>query len=462
MNAPFPRILRVGAGLSVLVALLAFLVRSAAAQEPTATSSTPQRLSLGDAARLAAQQAAGVQSARLLMTEAQARVIERRADLLPNVSGYVEGTSHTLNSASFGFDLPSPPGQPPILDPNGQIIGPVKLLDVRGRASESLFDYAAIQRVRAARVGVGAASAGVAAAAQQAATGAAAAYLRALRAEAQLEARIADSSLADDLLGIARQQLSAGVGVALDVTRAQAQLAGIRAQLIASRNDRERTLVDLRRGLNLPVDAPLTLTDSLAQMPATETVSERAAVDQALRTRPDLKALDEQARAAQQQVAAIKAERLPSLNVFGDDGTIGKSTSHMLATYDVGVQVSVPIFEGFRREGRVQEQEAAAHEVEVRRKDLALQVEADVHTALLDLASAREQVEAARERLRLAEQEVAQARERFRAGVAGNADVITASLALNGSRNLLIDALTAYQAARVSLARAEGTVTDLR
>jgi hypothetical protein len=64
-------------------------------------------------------------------------------------------------------------------------------------------------------------------------------------------------------------------------------------------------------------------------------------------------------------------------------------------------------------------------------------------------------------RLRLGEQEVAQAQERFRAGVAGNADVITASLNLNAARTQYIDALTALQAARVALARAEGLVTTL-
>ena len=60
-----------------------------------------------------------------------------------------------------------------------------------------------------------------------------------------------------------------------------------------------------------------------------------------------------------------------------------------------------------------------------------------------------------------AQQELTQARERFRAGVAGNADVITASLNLNGARNQIIDALTSYQAARVALARAQGAVTEL-
>jgi outer membrane protein len=71
-------------------------------------------------------------------------------------------------------------------------------------------------------------------------------------------------------------------------------------------------------------------------------------------------------------------------------------------------------------------------------------------------------VEAARERVRLAEQEVAQARDRFRSGVAGNGDVITASLTLNGARTDLIDALTAYHRARVSLAHAEGRAASLR
>jgi outer membrane protein TolC len=60
--------------------------------------------------------------------------------------------------------------------------------------------------------------------------------------------------------------------------------------------------------------------------------------------------------------------------------------------------------------------------------------------------------------LRLAEQEVSQAQERFRAGVAGNADVIIALLSLNQARTLRNDALATYQGARVALAKAMGTV----
>src|SRR5262245_52414336 len=234
MIRPFPKLIRIGAALTVVAALLAFLVRAAEAQ------TTPQRLSLGDAARLAAQQSARVESAQQRVAQAKAQVVARRADLLPTVSTSTALTQHTLNSATFGFDFPSPPGEPPLLDPNGQIIGPVKLLDLRGRVAASVFDYAAIERVRAAKAGVGVAAADVGTAAEQAAVTAASAYLRALRADAQLQARVADSTLACELWQIARDQLQAGVGVALDVTRAESQMAGVRAQLIAARNERDR------------------------------------------------------------------------------------------------------------------------------------------------------------------------------------------------------------------------------
>ena len=457
MNALEPRMIRLGAGLSLLAALIAFAARAAEGQTPAV-----QRLSLGDAARLAAQQTAGVQSAQFRVQEAQARVTQAKSALLPQVEAIPNWTSRTVNSASFGFNFPAEPGKPPLLDPNGQIIGPVRFYDFRGQVSQSVYDPAASQRVRAARANVSAANADVATVAEQAASNAALIYVRSIRGDATLQARIADSALANDLLQIARDQLSAGVGVALDVTRAQSQLAASRSQIIIARNDRDRARLELRRALNIPLDTPLELTDSLdATLPA-PAAAEQEAIDLAMRTRPDIRATEAQLSAAQQQIAAIRATRLPTIGVFGNDGPTGLGFNHLLNTYNYGVQVTWPVFEGGRREGQLQEQEAVTRDIDVRRRDLRQQVAVDVRGAMLDLNSAREQVAAARERQNLAEQEVNQARDRFRAGVAGNADVITALASLNAARTAVIDALTAYQNARLSLARAEGTVSQLR
>ena len=433
------------------------------------TDSLPQpvagvvQLSLGDAARLAAQQSALAQGARLRADEAQARVRARRADLLPNLSAYANQSGHTFNTATFGIDFPHAPGQPALFDPAGQVEGPVNLVDIRGRVQQNLLDFSAIGRVKSAQAQARSSNADADASAEQAATVATTAYVRAMRADADLRARQADTLLATELLRIAQSQLQAGTGVGLDVTRAQAQLAATRASLISSRNGRDHAHLDLLRALALPVGTDITLTDSLSPAAPRETLADEATlVQQAIRNRPDLIAEEERVRAARQGLSAIKAERLPTLGLIADDGVIGKTGGKLLGTYTWGLQVSVPIFDGFRREARVQEQQGVVKEAEIRRRDLEQQAQADVRGALLDLANAREQVAAAAERLRLAEQELAQARDRFNAGVAGNADVVNASLALTSSRTLVNDAETAYQLARVSLARATGSVTTLR
>lgn len=426
------------------------------AQQPA----TP--LTLGDAARLAARQSVPSLAAQLRTTEAAARVTQARSELFPTLNALALQSGHTLNTATFGFKFPATDGNPPLFDPNGQILGPVNTLDIRARVTVPALDFAARERVNTARLSLRAYEAAAQNAGEEAAASAATAYVRAARADAIVIARAADSLLADSLIGIARDQLQAGVGVALDVTRAQSQLAGIHAQLIGARGEQSRARLELVRALGAPLDAPITLASPLQQMPVDDAIpTEADAVALALRTRPDLIAAQRALDAGRQSARAVRAERLPSIAAFGDDGAIGVSPSHLLNTYNWGIQLSMPVFDGFKRAGRINEQEAVAAGLELQRRELERQVSVEVRSALLDLATARDQVAAARERLRLAQQEYAQAQDRFRAGVAGNADVVTASLGLNNARNLEIDALASYQAARVALARAEGTATAL-
>jgi len=440
-----------------------FVASMALASAAPAQTATPTALSLGDAVQLAARQNASAVAARYRAEQADARVTQHRADLLPNVSASALENGRTLNTSTFGIDFPAPPGQPPAFDPEGELEGPSNVFDARAHFATSLFDAGARGRVRSARTTASASDFDADAVADQAAAIAAAAYVRATRADAQLTARIADSVLAEDLLRIARDQLRAGVGVGLDVTRAQSQLAAIRAQLIAARNDRGRARLELLRALALPLDTRLTLTDSLAALPIDDALpAETDAIARALRARSDLRSMDAQLTAVEQQTSAVRSERLPTVSAFGDYGTIGENGKNLLGTYNWGVQLSLPLFDGFRRSGRVEEQTALHREMDVRRRDLREQASVEVRTALLDLASAREGVTAAQERVRLAEQEVSQASERFRAGVAGNADVFTASISLNGARTQVVDALASYQNARIALARAEGSARNIR
>ncbi|MEP7343614.1 MAG: TolC family protein [Gemmatimonadaceae bacterium] len=429
-----------------------------AATPPWASAQAQRPLSLGEVVRLAADQGSPTQAARARVDQADARIRQKRSELYPSLSASAVRLGRQFNTATLGFEFSGPTGEP-FFDPRGTVIGPVNTLDFRVRATQNLFDLGAWQRVRASSSSAHVSEIAVDVAAEEAAAVAASAYVRAARGDAQVLARASDSTLAAELLRIAQDQLTAGVGIALDVTRARSQLASIRAQLIAARNERDRARLELQRALSLPADSSIEISDSLAALAARDTGGDDAPPQA---RPPELRSLEAQRLAADEQLRATRYERLPVLSAFGDHGPIQGAGGALLPTYTFGIQLAVPIFDGFRREGRIEEQVAQRRELDVRRHDVERQVELDIRSARLDVASAREQSDAARERLAFAEQEVTQARDRFRAGVAGNAEVVTASLSLSQARTVLVDALAAQLNARVALARAHGIARELR
>jgi outer membrane protein TolC len=432
--------------LSLTVAALCAAFAPAAAQSPAA----PLRLSFADAVTRAAGAAPAVTLAGFQIDQARARVRQTRASLLPDFSATGSWVSQTLNPQAFGFKFPG------LTLP--RLLGPFDLYDGRLHLSQTVFDFAGRARVRSARTQLAGVEADSALAIEAAAQVTGLAYLRAARADAVVTARTADSALAAELVRLAQAQKDAEVGTQIDVTRAQTQLVAAEGALLVARNEQRRSRIDLARSLGLSSDTPLELTDTLAaSLAQADLPGERdSLVALALAWRPDLAAGLARGRAAQQAARAISAERLPRLDLSASYGTIGLAPLDGIATRQVALQVTVPILDGFRREGRRAEQDAVVRGTELRNDELRRQIAADVDAARLDLASAGEQQTIARERLALAQAELDQARERFKAGVAGNIEVIQAQSSLVRARDTDIDARFAAAAARVALARAAG------
>ncbi len=419
------------------------------------------RLTLGDAARLAAERSAPVLEARSRVEGAQARVRQSTSALLPTVDANVLRGARTFNTASFGLDFPTAPGQEPFFDPAGEVVGPVRSADVRASAELPLLDLSALGRRRSAQAGADAAMREEEAAADQAGALAARVYVADIRARAEVVAREQDLDLARELLGVAQGQLDAGVAVALDVTRAQSQVVTIQAQLLSARHGADIADLALRRALRLPADATIELVDDLESATSSDRVTEAEATARALDARSDLATARAYRTAATEGLSAVKAGRLPRLSLSADEGYYGKRFGHMLNTYSWGLRLSVPLFDGMKRSAQLQEEEARIHEMDFRIEDLEAEVAFQVRQALLNLSAAREQADAADERLRLAQLEVDQEEDRVRAGVSGTADVVRAAMRLNEARTARLDVLSALQAARVALAAATGTVTEL-
>ena len=427
-----------------LVAMLAALGAAPLAAQ------APVRLSFSDAVRRAAGEAPTVALATLRTDEADAQVQQARSALLPSLSLGGGWFNRSFSSASIGFSSASLPIPP--------LIGPFNNYDARVTVTQTLFDWSSVTRVRAANAQADGSRAERGVTVEAAAQAAAVAYLRAARAQTVVAARQADSSIAAELVTLAEAQKAAGVSAAIDVTRARTQLVRAEGLLIVARNERDRGRIVLARTLGIDPATPLELADTLAgTLGAADLPAGRDAVlTVALAGRPDLGAELARATAARRTGTAIRAERLPRVGVEADYGLNGMTVPSALSTRQVALEVTIPILDGFRREARLSEQDAVVRESEVRERDLRQQITADVDAALLDLRSAEAQQLIAADQLRLAEDELSQSRQRFKAGVAGNIEVIDAQSNLIRARDTDIDARFAAASARVALARAAG------
>lgn len=416
---------------------------------PAVAAAQGQSLTLGGAARIAAERSATAVGARERANQRGAQALQTRAGLLPSL------TTETLIDG--GTDAPVPGA---LTGPSGLTsLNSARTVNLRVRLTQKLLDLGTMGQYKASLADADAADAAARFDEDRAAQDGALAYLRVLRAEAELSARIADSSLAAELLEIARQHFQAGTAIALDVTRAESQLASASSQLIKGRNERARVGLYLLRSLGLSIDTRLELADSLRD-PIREdaNVDEDEAVRRALSRRGDVSSAQASTLAAQRSIRAARMERFPTVSAFAQ----AASTSNgALDARTYGLQISVPVFDGLRREGRIQEARAREREAEAQFEDARRLTEVEVRSALLDLGAAREQVTAARVQLQLAEREVSEARDRFTNGVASNADVINAQLSLNSARDIVVEALTSYHSARVSLASAQGVTTAM-
>ena len=151
--------------------------------------------------------------------------------------------------------------------------------------------------------------------------------------------------IAERHLELAVVRFDAGSAARLDVLRAEVELANARTKLIRARSASAVSYQALRTVLSLPQSEPLQLAGTLDQVPALPAVP---ALEAALVTRSDIRAMGQQREAAQRMVSLANAELKPTVAFSGnfqyqEDGlhTLLNSNNR---SYQFGVAVSVPLF----------------------------------------------------------------------------------------------------------------------
>ena len=420
------------------------------------TSGRPAALSFEQAIQLAIENNLTTLLARERRNEARGMKQQSLAALLPNVAGAAYQASLTENLAALGFRPGLIPGF------NSTFVGPFKNFDARVSLAQTILDLTAIRNYQAGRAGVRVAKLQEGLAREQVASATGLIYLEALRADAAVVAAQADVELAQTLLKLAQDQRNAGVATGVDVTRAQTRLAEQEVGLAQAQTTSEQARLNLQRVVGLPLGSSLTLTDQLRfteqPLPAVET-----AVAQAGQDRREVQVAEEQNRVSRLERQAVGAEYLPSIEFLADYGVSGITPNNSdLPTRSVAVQVNVPIFNGGLTRGRLTAAASRERQSELQLSNIKGQVEEDVRLALTTLRTAATQVRAAVESVMLVKRELEMARDRFKAGVADNLEVVTAQTSFANARDAEVAALAQHNAARLNLAAALGRAETFR
>ena len=152
-------------------------------------------------------------------------------------------------------------------------------------------------------------------------------------------------------------------------------------------------------------------------------------IGSALARRPEVLALDLDAQSADRFRRAERDLQLPSVRASGAFGAAPYRNDHLSPNYAaIGVNVEIPVFNGFLFSARAKEAELRAEAARARLLDLRNSIARDVRTSWLDATTAYSRLSVTRQLREQAENALDLARTRYQLGLSSIVELSQAEL----------------------------------
>lgn len=413
-------------------------------------------LTLDDAVRIGLEKSRALEIARLDREMAGQKIRETWSEVLPQVS---TGFTYTRTLKPSVLLLPANPLFPTgVLETSSDNAGH-GTLDVR----QKIFDGAAIAGIKAAGI--------VRRMSEEAYRNAEAAvvadikisYFDALISKDQQ--RLIEQSIArwEESRKDTRAMFRQGVAADIDTLKAFLSVENLRPDLIRAESRVAITMTKLKNVMGIPADSEVLLTGRLDVTNASYPSDIASAYREALDSRPDLRQLDLQVQAEGEKVNAARAERFPVLSAFGKlesqtafNDDVRLSDSSWPVSSSAGIQVSLPIFTGFRISSKIQQAKISRLQTRSRLEELKSNIRAEVEIRLLNFRESQKRIEVQSKTISVAERSYRISLLRFREGIGSRLELTDAELQLNKAKTNYLEAVYDYLVASVQLEKALG------
>jgi outer membrane protein TolC len=317
------------------------------------------------------------------------------------------------------------------------------------------------------------------------------AYLDALFADRLVQIQRDNVALAEDRVRQVEQLERAGRASRYDVLRARVERSNLEPDAIRAAGDRDLALLELKRLANLPAGQPLKLVSPVSAE-AVAALAQAAGApgplgdSAAVTAIPSVRAAELRASASRAGVAIARADYLPTLSAFVTTGfqafpidwrfptsrgalepvacpagseagrVCTQQNGGWFSDRSLGLQVSWPVFDGFRTRSNVALARAQADVAQAQAAQAREAAAVQLAQARSDLETARAQFAATRLNVAEAEEAFRLANLRFTRGLSTQLDVSDAQFALATARSNEARATHELYLAAAGLARAQG------
>jgi len=286
-----------------------------------------------------------------------------------------------------------------------------------------------------------------------------AAYYALLRVQAQVEALTQLEISLRASLEAAEVRLKGGLVSRADQLRARAALAEAEVALLTAERDQAKAEAALKQTAGIEQTRALVLdwkTSPPAALDAANLLAELLA--EAQRQRPDLQALQAAAASASAEAGRARAARWPVLSLGASGGRTYFTEDNRDASnsYNFGVNLSVPLFDGGRLAAEARAAERDAERLQAVVGTQRNQVARAVTDAYHDVRHAQAQREGVAIQFESASESALAAESRYNAGVGSLLELLTAQAALARARQSAAEADSEWLAAYSRLNHALG------
>ncbi len=399
-----------------------------------------QALSLGLRSNL------GVVTQSTSVLQAQGEQTIAKSGLLPSLNTGITEAFERENLRTLGVSIPSIPESVQF-----------NYYDARAvRLQQTVFDLVRINGLRTANESLRASLISVRNTRYLIVLAVAGSYLQLLSTNARVVVAKRQVETSQAIAKQAADRFAAGLSARVDADRAQVQYQTEIQRLRSLQADAETQKLRLARLIGLPPGQPLDTTEDFPFAPVTNFTLD-AALQHAQTDRADIEAASASVRAAVNNLKAAHAEHLPTLNVNADFGAAGTTpSSHSTGVYTVSGTLTIPLYEGGRIRGDIQQANAALKQRQAELSDAHAQVDEDVRQAFINLDAAADEVGVAQSNVKLSHEALTQSRDRFAAGITDTVEVVQAEQTIVQADDDLISAVYEHNLAKASLARAMG------